>query len=109
MPYGLYISADGARAQIQRLEVIANNLANVETTGFKRDLAIVQSRYAEAAQQGLPRPAPARIDDLGGGVQFQETKTDFSARPLKRTGSPDGRGHQRRRVLPRPQRRHERT
>ena len=53
MPYGLYISADGAQAQIQRLEVIANNLANAETTGFKRDLAIVQSRYAEAIQQGL--------------------------------------------------------
>ena len=48
MPHGLYISADGAAAQIQRLEVIANNLANVDTAGFKRDLGIIQSRYAEA-------------------------------------------------------------
>ena len=88
MPYGLYISADGAQAQMQRLDVIANNLANAETTGFKRDLAIVQSRYAEAVQQGLAPPGSGSIDNLGGGVQFQETKTDFSAGALKRTGSP---------------------
>ena len=83
MPYGLYISADGAQAQMQRLEVIANNLANGETVGFKRDLGIIQSRYAEAIQQGLSSPGGGSIDDLGGGVRFQETKTDFS------TGAPE--------------------
>ncbi len=88
MPNGLFISADGAATQIQRLEVIANNLANVDTPGFKRDLAIIQSRYTEAMGQGLSSPRGGGSDELGGGVQFQETKTDFSPGPLKRTDSP---------------------
>ena len=88
MPYGLYISAEGAQAQSRRLEVIANNLANVGTVGFKRDLGILQSRYSEAVQQGYATPGAGSIGDLGGGVRFQETKTDFSTGPLKRTGEP---------------------
>ena len=88
MPYGLYISADGAQAQLQRMEVIANNLANVETTGFKRELGIVQARYSEAAQQGLSTPGAGTIDDLGGGVQLAETKTDFSPGAIQLTGNP---------------------
>ncbi len=88
MPYGLYISADGAQAQMQRLEVIANNLANGETVGFKRDLGIIQARYAEAIQQGLSSPGGGSIDDIGGGVRFQETKTDFSPGPQRRTNNP---------------------
>ena len=88
MPYGLYISADGAQAQLQRMDVIANNLANVDTTGFKRELGIVQARYAEAAQQGLSAAGAGSIDDLGGGVRLSETKTDFSAGALQHTGNP---------------------
>ena len=53
MPYGMYISAEGAQVQSRLLEVISNNLANVDTPGFKRELGIVQSRYAEAIQQGV--------------------------------------------------------
>ncbi len=88
MPYGLYISAEGAQAQTRRLEVIANNLANVDTPGFKRDLAICQARYAEAVEQGLKAPGSGALDDVGGGVTVRQTKTDFSAGPLKHTQNP---------------------
>jgi flagellar basal body rod protein FlgG len=71
MPYGLYISAEGAQAQVARMEVIANNLANVETPGFKRDLAIFEARYAEAIEQGLQDPDTGELEDVGGGVLFQ--------------------------------------
>ena len=47
MPYGMYISAEGAAAQAQRLEVIANNMANVDTAGFKQDVP--------SSRRGLPR------------------------------------------------------
>ena len=57
MPYGLYISAEGAQAQTRRLDIIANNIANVDTVGFKRDLAVMQSRYSEAIEK---RPGVAR-------------------------------------------------
>lgn len=88
MPYGLYLSADGAHAQALRLEVIANNLANVDTVGFKRDLAIFQARYAEETAQGLDVPGSGSINDVGGGTLVCQTRTDFSPGPLKRTGIP---------------------
>ncbi len=87
MPYGLYISAEGAYAQTKRLETLSNNLANVDTTGFKRDLAIFQSRYSE--QQGLDSaPVPESLSQLSGGVFYRESKTDFSPGVLKHTGIP---------------------
>ena len=85
MAYGLYISADGASAQSRRLEVIANNMANVDTVGFKRDLAVFQARYAEAVELGLQMPDTGAIEDTGGGVMFRETKTDHALGPLQRT------------------------
>ena len=88
MPYGLYLSAEGAQAQSTRLEVIAHNLANVDTVGFKRELAILQARYAEAIEQGLTTPDSGAIDDIGGGIMVRETKTDYSPGPLKRTKIP---------------------
>lgn len=88
MPYGLYISAEGAHAQTKRLEAIANNLANVDTVGFKRELAILQARYAEDTQRGRDYPGSGSVNDLGGGIWVRETKTDFSAGPLKRTEVP---------------------
>ena len=86
MPYGLYISAEGAQVQSKRLDVIANNIANVDTVGFKRDLAVMQSRYAEAVERGMATPGAGTIYD--GGVQFRQTVTDFSPGALKKTGNP---------------------
>ena len=88
MPYGLYISADGARAQSRRLEIIANNMANVDTVGFKRELAIFQARYAEAVEQGQAEPGSGSINDTGGGIMVRRTATDFSPGAMKRTGAP---------------------
>lgn len=88
MPYGLYLSAEGAHAQQKRLEVVANNLANVDTVGFKRDLAIFQARYAEATERGLDLPGSGSLNDQGGGILVQQTATDYSSGPLKRTEIP---------------------
>jgi len=79
MPYGFYVSAEGAHAQSTRLEVLANNLANVDTVGFKRQLAIFQARYTAGT---------GTIDDIGGGVMVTETKTDYSTAPWKHTEIP---------------------
>jgi flagellar basal-body rod protein FlgF/flagellar basal-body rod protein FlgG len=87
MPYGIYLSSEGANAQSARLEVIANNLANVDTVGFKRQLATFQARYAEATERGLDSPGSGTINDVGGGVYLAETKTDFSPGPMKTTGA----------------------
>jgi flagellar basal-body rod protein FlgF/flagellar basal-body rod protein FlgG len=86
MAYGMYISAEGALAQSLRMETIANNLANVDTTGFKQDLARFQARYAEEIASGLAPAGDGNVNDLGGGVMACEGTTDFSPGPLKNTG-----------------------
>ena len=87
MPYGMYISAEGAAAQAQRLEVIANNLANVDTPGFKQDVPTFQARFAEAIQKGQARSGDGSINDIGGGVKVMDVATDYSMGELKRTGN----------------------
>ena len=67
MSYGLFISAEGAIAQQARLENLANNLANVATPGFKRDLAVLQARYAEEPSAGRIIPARTRRTTLAAG------------------------------------------
>ncbi len=88
MLHGFYISSEGAAAQSRRLEILANNLANVDTPGFKRELAVLQARHTEAIEQGDAYPGSRTINDLGGGVYVPETMTDFSSGTLKKTGGP---------------------
>jgi flagellar basal-body rod protein FlgF len=85
MPYGMYISAEGAQAQAMRMEVIANNLANVDTAGFKGDVITFRSRFAEAIEEGLADAGDGSIDDIGGGVTIESVRTDFSPGPLRQT------------------------
>lgn len=88
MPYGMYISAAGAHVQSQRLQVLANNLANVSTPGFKREFAIFQARHAEDIEKGRAAAGARSLNDIGGGVSFAETVTDFSGATLQQTGNP---------------------
>lgn len=88
MSYALYISAEGAMAQQARLENLANNLANVATPGFKRDLAVLQARYAQETQAGQDYPGSHSQNDLGGGVMIRKGATDFSPGPMKHTQIP---------------------
>ena len=86
MPYGMYISAAGAHVQSERLRVLSNNLANVDTPGFKRELAVFQARHAEAIERGEDVPGSKSINDIGGGVHFAETVTDFHSGTVRNTG-----------------------
>jgi len=86
MPYGLYVSAEGAQAQNRRIEVLANNLANVDTVGFKKQFAILQARHSEAIEQGLDYQGSRSINDVGGGTQLEETPTGFAQGAVKHTG-----------------------
>jgi flagellar basal-body rod protein FlgF len=88
MNYGLYLSAAGALTSMHRQDVIANNLANLNTIGFKPDSVDVRQR------------APARIEDpatfadaqwmlerLGGGVLDAPTRVSLEQGPLEETGN----------------------
>jgi flagellar basal-body rod protein FlgF/flagellar basal-body rod protein FlgG len=82
------MSAEGAQVQQQRLQVIANNLANMETAGFKRDVPMFQARFAEAIQQGLDYPHSRTQNDIGGGVKLMGVETDFASSSLRETNMP---------------------
>lgn len=86
MPYGLYISAEGAAAQSRRMQVIANNIANVDTPGFKRQLAVLEARHSEAIEVGDDAAGSASINDISGGVVLRETLDDMSPGTFKHTG-----------------------
>ena len=87
MSYGMYISAAGADAQSARLQVLTNNIANVDTPGFKREIAILQARHSEAIERGDAAAGERGINDIGGGVEMAETVTDFSMGAVRGTGN----------------------
>jgi flagellar basal-body rod protein FlgF len=87
MLYGLYSSAQGIQAQSSRIDVIANNLANAGTSGFKRDLAIFQTNRPYDVENGGGYDPPGNQHALSGGVSTAQIATDFSPGPLTRTGS----------------------
>lgn len=104
---GVYTALSGAIAQSQRLDTIANNIANVNTPGFKRDQQVFKEyltvREKEPGVMNVPR-IPASVEsfyDMQGGdknfVDANGTFTDFSQGSLKGTGNPldiaiDGKG-----------------
>lgn len=79
------------RAHQQRLDVISNNIANVNTIGFKASEAI----FAEQLSQ-LLLPAMAPSEAYGGrnpvqiglGVHMGAVRTNFSQGALRTTGRP---------------------
>lgn len=94
---GVYTALSGAIAQSTKLDTIANNIANVNTPGFKRDQVTFQE-YLTAAEKeqtvmNVPR-VPASIEsfyDMQGGdksyVDLKGTYTDFSQGSLRHTGN----------------------
>jgi len=89
MVYGIYQSAGGLLVNQYRMEVLANNLANADTVGFKQDLTVVRERRAEAAArmagQGASEP---RLAGMTGGSLVAPTVTSFEQGPLEVTGNP---------------------
>jgi flagellar basal body rod protein FlgG len=91
MIYGLYLSAGGVVANSYRQDVIANNLANAETVGFKRDIPLFQQRLTESQQRRTAGRVASRSDplleNLGGGIFAAPTLVDRSQGEMERTGS----------------------
>lgn len=86
MIYGLYNSAAGMMTMEYRQDVLANNIANSDTVGFKRDIAVFAERLpAELA--GLRQGASAEeVRGLSGGMWLGRTHTDFGEGGTVQTG-----------------------
>ena len=88
----LHVARTGLDAQDARMRVIANNLANVNTTGFKRDRAEFETlAYQTMVAPGAPSNATnlyATGLSLGSGVQMTGTARINSQGSLTSTDNP---------------------
>jgi len=97
----LHSAATGLNALSTQIDVIANNLANVSTTGFKSSRVNFEDLlYQEKAQPGVENadgdPRPAGIN-VGLGVRIANTDASFEQGPALKTDNPtdlmiDGQG-----------------
>lgn len=88
----LYTSASGLAAQQYNLDVIANNLANVSTNGFKKSRAnfedlIYQTQREAGTQTGSNSQLPSGTQ-VGLGVSVGTTSTQHTQGTLQNTGNP---------------------
>ncbi|MDP9172288.1 MAG: flagellar hook basal-body protein [Planctomycetota bacterium] len=89
MIYGLWQSATGILTNSYRQDVISNNIANSETVGFKKDLAMLRQRATAAEERGLTgnNPGNSQLENLGGGMLVEPTEVDNSQGELELTGN----------------------
>ncbi len=87
----LHVARTGLEAQDARMRVIANNLANISTAGFKRDRAdfatLAYQEQRVAGQQSTNQTAYAIGLNLGTGVQVIGTTRIESQGTLNQTGN----------------------
>lgn len=87
----LQVARTGLEAQDARMRVIANNLANVGTTGFKRDRAnfatLAYQDARVAGQRSSGETAYATGLNLGTGVALQSTSQIVTQGSLNATGN----------------------
>jgi flagellar basal-body rod protein FlgF len=88
MIYGLYESAAGMMTNEYRQAVLANNIANADTVGFKRDIATFAERVPACLAGDRKGPSAVDLAGLSGGLWLGQTYTDFSDAPKVRTDNP---------------------
>ena len=84
MDSGFYAACAGLRAQSQALDVAAQNVANVSTTGFRGQQASFQTLLA-LARPSAPNPLNMAINNFG---VLEGTHIDRSSGSLQATGNP---------------------
>ncbi len=92
MNAALWAAKTGLDAQQTEMAVISNNLANVNTTGFKQDRAVFedllyQNQTQAGANTSQTTESPSGMS-IGTGVQVVATEKDYSQGSLTQTGNP---------------------
>ena len=100
MVRGLYTSASGALVAESMADNVANNLANVDTSGFKQTLLQIQSaptldiyriQTDPGKTAGNPLPGTSvsqEVGQLGTGALVYDTPTNYDQGSLQTTGNP---------------------
>ena len=92
MNQALWIAKTGLDAQQTRMEVVSNNIANVNTTGFKRERAVFEDLlYQNLRQVGASSTQDTQLPSgfsIGTGVRVVATEKLHSQGNLSNTGNP---------------------
>ena len=80
----LYVAASGMNAQQTRIDTVANNLANTNTTAFKASRGAFQDTF----YQELATGSRGTRADLGGGVQLSGLEKDHGMGAMRQTDDP---------------------
>ncbi len=84
MNSGIYASVSGSLAAMRRLDVISNNLANVNTPGYKKDKMSFEGLLAGAANP----PAVPQGTTADPVMQKENIYIDFAGGPTSQSGNP---------------------
>jgi flagellar basal body rod protein FlgG len=93
MNYGFHLATGGVLAAMRNMDVLANNLANSGSTGFKPDFVVALERPPERLDPNSPWSEPLALpqemlEKLGGGIKFDHDRIDLSQGIVERTGNP---------------------
>jgi len=83
---GLYTAASAMNVNMKKMDVTSNNLANVNSTGFKRTGSI-QNSFSEMLISRIDSSGKQELGSIGGGVELEENYTDYSAGEFKHTNN----------------------
>ncbi|MFP5393351.1 MAG: flagellar basal-body rod protein FlgG [Gammaproteobacteria bacterium] len=84
----MWISKTGVQAQDAKLQAIANNLANVNTVGFKRDRVVFEDLHYQVDAQPGAQSADNTVSNgvqLGNGTRVVGTQKVFSNGSIQTT------------------------
>ena len=84
----IYMSATGALAYKRRLQLLSNNLANVNSVGFKKDRGRFEAFDLAAMTADNRRPVNRQGSQAPEYWMQYSTYTDFSPGKIKETGNP---------------------
>ncbi len=85
---GLYTAATGMNAQTKKMDVIANDLANVNTTGYKKDDVVISAfeKVLVSKIGGAPKMGQdGVIGEMSLGIRVDEVYTQFTQGSLIKT------------------------
>ncbi len=92
MDNALWIAKTGLQAQQTRMAVISNNLANVNTTGFKKDRAVFEDLlYQNLSQPGAQSSQDTQLPSgemIGTGVRAVATEKLYTQGNIVQTDGP---------------------
>mgnify|MGYP002064057616 CR=1 FL=1 len=88
MSGGIYVAASGALLQQMRLDLLTNNLANVNSPGYKADKPIFRLPAEVADAAASRNQNPALRQSVSPYTPPFDSVIDVSAGPLKKTGNP---------------------